>query len=261
MCNIVYMFIAQYAQLPIPASPEVQTINPPNHTNGEVHAREPNLLQGPILAKRNPELDPAIRPIMERVMALPPRYEGIKCGLKEYLVTDRTLNDIAKEYSYTPASLLYWTRKLGLPHRKRGRRILQNPTKDHNRVIALVRQYGVAETARREGVSKQRVSHIVSRWAPELKGQRIHQKTGPSSDRKSRKYKVSFGLSADEWQLLRDSQPIVARPNMSPLEKARVIILRHLKPTGVSANSAVEDSSSPLLQAGHALAVNDVPTV
>ena len=253
--------IAHIAQSPVPASLEVQVVNPPNHSKDDVHALETNLLQGPTLAKPNPNLDPATRPMMDRVMALTPRYGAIKPALKEYLVTDRTLNDIAQEYSCTAAALLYWIRKLGLHHRKRGRRLLQNPTEDHNRVIALVRNYGVAETARREGVSRQRVFHIVCRWAPELKGRRIHQKAGQSSDRQSRKYKVSLELSADEWRLLRASQPVVVRPNMSPLEKARVIILRHLKQAGVSANSAVEDSSPPLLKARHAQAVNAVTAV
>ncbi len=60
--------------------------------------------------------------MLDAVMGLPPEQEGLKRALKEYLVSDQLLKDIASAHSCCPATLIYWARKLGLPQRPRGRR-------------------------------------------------------------------------------------------------------------------------------------------
>ena len=79
----------------VPASLEVQ-----------INRAETNLLQGPALAKPIPELDPEVQKMVAAVMALAPRHDIIKCALKQYLVSDRPLNEIPKEHSYTAPALV-----------------------------------------------------------------------------------------------------------------------------------------------------------
>jgi hypothetical protein len=91
---------------------------------------EPNLLQGPARAKPNPGRDPALQELIDVVTALSPRYGSLKNALKMYLLTDRPLDEIACEHSYTATALVYWIKKLGLPRRRRGRGVVLMPLPD-----------------------------------------------------------------------------------------------------------------------------------
>jgi hypothetical protein len=209
------------------ASPQLRT------TNGD--ANEANLLQGAEFAKPNPVLNPEVQKMVDAIMALAPRYALLKNALKEYILSDKPLIQIASEHSYTPPALTYWIRKLGLPERPRGRPILLNPTGDHLRIIALVRLHGIVETARREGISKQWVSQVVKRWAPELKRKRISRQVVPlhrPPRRAARKIIVSFRLSAAEWQLLLNMQSTSGEEDLSGFEKARAIVLNYIGSSG-----------------------------
>lgn len=177
--------------------------------------------------------------MLDTVMALPPRFASLKLALKSYLVSGAPLIKIASAHSYSAAGLVYWVRKLGLTRRKRGRGFLLAPTEEHKRVIALVGQCGVAEAARRGGVSKQRAWQIISRWAPELKGRRMRPKLLPPLRPKrgpARKVVVSFRLLPDEWQLLLGAPSPSGQLNLSASKKARAILLDHLASCGNKQN-------------------------
>ena len=225
----------------------ISTASPQHHaTDGD--ANEANLLQGPEFAKPNPVLNPEVQKMVDAIMALAPRYSSMKSALKEYLLNDKPLIQIAAEYFYTPSALTYWARKLGLPERPRGRPLLLKPTEDHKRVITLARQHGVAEAARREGISAQRVSQIVSRWAPELKGKRISRIVVPLARpmrRPTRKIIVSFRLSAAEWGRLLNTQLTTDEENLSDFEKARAILLHYLDSTGGNGVEAAQAAPAP----------------
>jgi len=186
--------------------------------------------------------------MVDAIMALAPRYSSMKSALKEYVLSDKPLTQIADEHSYTPPALTYWARKLGLPERRRGRPLLLEPTEDHERVIALVRQHGVPETARREGISRQRVSQIVCRWAPELRGTRTVRTLVPlprPKRRPARKIVVSFRLSAAEWQGLLTTQLNAHEKRLSGFGKARAIVLNFINSSGGDGGNADHDAAAP----------------
>jgi hypothetical protein len=242
------MTIAHSAPLPVPATLEIISNASPQFCTTGGDANKANLLQGPDFAKPNPVLDADVQKMLDSIMALAPRYALLKNALKEYVLTDKPLIQIASEHSYTPPALTYWARKLGLPERPRGRPLLLKPTEDHKRVIALVRQHGVVETARREGISAQWVSQVVKRWAPELKGKRINRTVVPLPQpmrRPARKIVVSFRLSAAEWGRLLDTQLTTDEENLSGFEKARAILLHYLDSTGGDGGEATQAAAAP----------------
>jgi hypothetical protein len=164
-------------------------------------------------------------------MALPARHASMKRALLEYLLTDRPLVEIAKANSYTVPAISYWMKKLKLERRHRGRRPLSQPTAEHQRILELVRSHGVAEAARRTGVSRQRISEVVCRWGPKLKRRRAVQKLVAGTPRKRRVPRdviVSFRISTDEWKRLLSTEPKAGNANLSGFDKARAIVLGFL---------------------------------
>lgn len=221
-------------QLSVPAALESTSTTSPQGHSPAGHGNKTTLLEERHVAKPNPDFDPEMRKLLDAIMRLAPRYALLKKALTEYLLGDQPLKKIASEHLYTPAALVYWIRRLGLPQRPRGRPALLKPTDDHERIIAEVRQYGAAEAARREGISKQRVSQIVQRWAPDLKRKRVRKnvtrlrgKRGPA-----RVIVVSFRLSADEWRLLETAPEASGKLNLSGSKKARAIVLAHITTDG-----------------------------
>src|SRR5712675_642700 len=93
-------------------------------------------------------------------------------ALVDLVCSDNTAKFVAERYCLNPSSLHYWGKRVGLPLRQRGRRASLEPTPKHARILELVRNYGITGAARRVGVSKQRVYHIVCRWEPGLRGRR-----------------------------------------------------------------------------------------
>jgi hypothetical protein len=223
---------------PLPPSSTLSTVCP-QHQRGAIDDNL-TLRQAAPLANLNSDLNPAVQKNMERIMTLPSRCDTIRNGLKAYLLTNRTLAEIAKQHSCTAAALLHWVRKLGLPNRKRGRRVDLQPTETHLRVIGLVRKFGAAETARRQGVSRQRISKVVCRWAPELKGRKRSEKPSnkpPPKPRERRTIIISFRLSKHEWQSLQSISLMPKVLRSSGAKKARAIVLKYL----MRSNSSVVD--------------------
>lgn len=210
------------------------------------------VLEPQALANRNPDTNPEVKRMLDNVSALPPRLEAIKRALREYLTSDQPLKEIAQQHSYTAAALLYWIRKLGLNHRPRGRQVMRRPNRNHRRIVELVRQYGVSETSRREGVSKQRISAIICRWAPELKGKRRVRNLVIAKPRKSRQLKrviISFRISDEDCRLLLDSPTVGNGLKTSGSARARGIVLNHLRSrqnhaTGAANNQSISPSGA-----------------
>ena len=219
------------AQLLVPATLEIISNASPEHHVADGDANEVNLLQGPDFAKPNLVLDPEVQKMLDTIMALAPRHASMKSALKEYILSDKPLTQIANEHSYTPPALIYWIRKLGLPERPRRRPLLLEPTEQSKRIVLLVRQYGIKEAARRGGISRQRVSQIVCRWALGFKGRQVLHKVAslPKSNRRSpRNIVVSFRVSTDEWRRLLATKPTTGGECLSGFGKARAIVLRYL---------------------------------
>ena len=127
--------------------------------------------------------------------------------------------------------LSHCSKAVGLPMRQRGRRALNGPTLEHQRILALVKTEGISGTARQVGVSKQWICYVVKKWAPGLKGPPRPSKASKASPRIRRPRRtviVSFRLSNDEWNLLLSSNFITVKHNMSGRQKARAILLHHI---------------------------------
>lgn len=251
MCTVVHMmYICCAHQLAPPLSALSDSSQQAQSAGSNSKA---TVGEAELLANSNPDSSPNVQSMIDAVTALASEHRGVKSALKEYLVSDRTLKDLAHAHSCCPATLTYWIHKLGLPQRTRGRRKLLTPTKKHLRVINLVRVHGIAGAARREGISKQRASKIVRLWAPELKGR--HKRFGPlppPKRREPRKIVVSFRLSENEWRLLQAAPLMPGWSKMSVFAKARAIILKHLKVQGddetgsdyVTAGTALDDPNA-----------------
>jgi hypothetical protein len=142
-----------------------------------------------------------------------------------------TAKAIAEKYGLHPSFLSNCRRAVGLPKCQRGRRALIHPTLEHQRILDLVRTDGISGTARKVGLSKQRVFSLVKRWTPGLKGLRPPSKTVSSPRRNHsprRMVVVSFRLSSDEWNQLLTLRTVAGGQNMSGCQVARAILLHHI---------------------------------
>lgn len=209
--------------------------------------REPSLLRCFLSANSNPGHGVVSRKLVDTVMTLAPRHAYLKSPLLEYLLTNRPLVEIAKKHSCTISALVYRATKLGFPTRRRGRRVLLAPAAAHNRVIALVREYGVAEAARRASLSRQRVYQILYRWAPEWKGRWPLQdamRQQPPKRRTTRSVVIAFRLTRDEWKSLQATKPSSGASDLSANEWAREVVLRHLATATGTGCASAQDSTA-----------------
>jgi hypothetical protein len=175
--------------------------------------------------------------VVAAIMALERKRPALMSALVDCVCTDDTAKAIARRYSIHPSVLSYWTTGVGLPKRERGRPALLEPTLEHERILELVRKHGVAETARRVGVSKQRIHHVVCRWEPRLKGRRSRLKAQATPKREPRVLRnivVSFRISTAEWHRLLATHPTADEKRSSGFGKARAIVLNYLGPSRVS---------------------------
>src|SRR2546428_95313 len=190
----------------------------------------------------------ATEAVITAIMALGSKKPALMSAIVDCVCSDDTATEIAHRYSIHASVLSYWSRRFGLPLRRRGRRALRHPAPAHLHLIELVRAHGVSEAARRTGISKQRASQIVGRWAPELKGQRKHRNAKPLPRRKRhslRSIVVSVRISADEYQRLLAAKPTVAEAGLSGFGKARAIVLGHLAPPVGDGNAPAHASALP----------------
>ena len=173
----------------------------------------------------------ATKEVVTAITALGLKKPALMPALVDCACSDDTAKAIAHRYSIHESVISYWSRRLGLPKRRRGRRALLHPTPEHKKILELVRLHGVAQTARRVGASKQRVYQLVCRWEPELRGHRTAVKVTTVARRKrrpARKIVVSFRLSNNVWKLLSAATPIAGEPRLSGPRKARAIVMNFI---------------------------------
>jgi hypothetical protein len=242
------------APLSIPTKSEFQTTTLGSEKTGEAHTNQTSLLKRPPPAKPIPSPDRDLQKLADVVMARAPCHGSLKSALKRYLLSSLPLAAIANEQLCTVSGLVYWIRKLELPRRRRGRRLLLKPTVEHERVLALVREYGAVEAARRAVVSRQRVYQILSRWAPEWKRHWIPRK--PTRRPRRRRHAlptvvVSFRITVSEWELLLATQPPSGQFNLSGFAKARWIVRDFLASGGDNGLVPVTNPSFRRSGTGH----------
>jgi hypothetical protein len=153
---------------------------------------------------------------------------NLKSALIAYLTTPALSKDIACKHGFTAAVLSHWARKLGLPLRGRGRRPLIRATRQHRRILNLVRKHGMAATARRIGCSRQHVHQIVARRAPELHAVLPRSNSTRRIRRTPREFVVSFRLTMGELKALANVEGLKVRRGVSTNAKAREVILQFL---------------------------------
>jgi transposase-like protein len=155
--------------------------------------------------------------VLAAIMELAPKKPALISALIDCACSAETATEVARRHSLHKSVLSYWSRQLGLPKRRRGRRAFLRPTPELQRILELVREHGVVETARRIGVSKQRVSQIAQRWKDYLpvRALRVQAPVGGDRGKEIAKRKeprirvISFRLSLTELQLLRQRYPEV----------------------------------------------------
>ena len=145
---------------------------------------------------------------------------------------ERPLKLLAEKFGTSPSAIIYQARKAGVPGRKRGRPALLNPTAKHEQIFELVRNYYMAEAARQAGVSRQYVFSLIRHRAPELIKHRTKKNTtNPSPCRQHRPRRhivVSFRLSDNELNRLRNVNIRSVKPVKSLFDKARAIVLQKI---------------------------------
>ena len=144
---------------------------------------------------------------------------------------ERPLAVLSAKYGVSPSTIVYQARKKGVGGRKRGRPVIATPTAEHQRILDLVRSHGAAEAARRADVSKQYISSLIRRRAPELAGHRATKNIVTSStprQRQRRTIVVSFRISEDELKRLKATKQNYANHHMTDFEKARAMVLAQI---------------------------------
>ena len=156
-------------------------------------------------------------------------------ALVDLVCSDNTAKVVAERYSLNPSSLHFWSKRVGLPLRQRGRRSSLEPTAKNARILKFVRAHGITGAARRIGLSKQRVYWVVCRWEPELRGRRstVKPMVVPRPSRSpARNIIVCFRISTDEWQRLLTAAPVDGENKKSGFSKARAIVLKYISGPG-----------------------------
>ena len=155
-----------------PATLEVNQFNQPPRRERQSDDNALIVLRDPREANAKLVTAKAEDEVVAAIMALATTKPVLMSALVDCVCTDDTAKAISNRYSLHQSTLSYWNRQVGLPKRRRGRRALLQPTAEHKQILELVRNHGISGAARRASISKQRVSQIVCRWAPELKGRR-----------------------------------------------------------------------------------------
>lgn len=186
--------------------------------------------------------------LVAAIIALGTKKPELMSALMDRACSDDTSRAIAQRYSVHESTLSCWTKRIGLPMRRRGRPVLKEPTAEHLRILELVRMYGGAEAARRIGVSRQWVSRIVCEWEPQLGGRRRTAKATtvrPHERRPRWNLVISFRMSAIEWDRLLAAQVTDGDSKLSGPSKARAIVLNHIAPSGSDGDKPTDSSVSP----------------
>jgi len=169
--------------------------------------------------------------VVSSILSLAPTKPAVMSALVDLACSDETAKAIAERYALTASFVHYWGKRVGLPKRQRGRRMLLEPTPRHARILELVRAHGITEAARRVGISRQRAHAVVCRWEPALRGRRpvVKLTVLPRPERHPpRVVVVSFRISTGDWERLLNATPVGGEGEMSGFAKARAIVLSHL---------------------------------
>lgn len=202
-------------------------------TQNEPHQNNHNgiVLLNPIEAKEKLRKANVAAEVIAAIVALGAKQPGLMSAQVECACSNDTAKAIAQRYSIPASTLSYCCRAVGLPKRRRGRRPNSQPTSKNQRILDLVKANGVTATARRMGVSKQRVSYVVKTWEPGLKGPQKQSKVVspfPREHGPRRTVIITFRLSIVEWNQLLASKVIGEQQNLSGRQKARAILLHHI---------------------------------
>jgi hypothetical protein len=168
--------------------------------------------------------------VASAIVALGVKEPALMSALVECVCSNDTAMAIAQRYCIHPSTLSHYSKVVGLPKRRRGRRPNSQPTSMHQKILDLAKTHGLAGTARRIGVSKQWISYVVKKWGPGLKGPREPVEIVTPSPRKHgpRTVIVSFRLSDEEWQQLVSAKPKLASQKWSPGNHARAMVLEQI---------------------------------
>lgn len=134
--------------------------------------------------------------------------------LLEFVNSPLSTAEIAARYGISPATLTVRAKKAGLPLRKRGRRLLKEPTAHQKKILAFATIHGCQRAALRFEMTKQRVNTLQHRWESWVA---LNIDCGPKATtlRKANQYTVRFRLGPDCFNQLKK---LLRHPWFSRLE-------------------------------------------
>lgn len=106
--------------------------------------------------------------------------------------------ELAQRHQVSRSTITYWTKKAGLPLKRRGRSCLAEPNAAQREVIELSKSLKQTQIAQRFNISKQRVQQILKRWAHLLPKPIVNPTAPPSQlpQREVRERIICFRLTS-----------------------------------------------------------------
>jgi hypothetical protein len=192
----------------------------------------------------------ATKAMITGVLAIGMKKPALMSALVDRFCSTEASKAIAERYSVNESVLSWRSKRLGFPERRRGRPSLLVPTPKHQRILRLVSQRGIVETAKEVHLSKQRVHQITRRWSPGLKSPRPMPKRkgsfGRKQDHVQRSLVVSFRITSGQWQRLLAAQLTGGDHMRSGGEKARAIVLKFIDSPDGGPNGVAQYSTRPV---------------
>ena len=150
--------------------------------------------------------------------------------MRDYVEGKKSVVEIANNYGITPGALTMRAKKLGLPLRGRGRWRLKSPTALQKEIIAVAEKESCQQTAKKFGISKQRVSQIVRRWTNKSPSRETYggqaQQATPPGPRHTKVHVISFRVDDQVFaRLSRELQRSLFNDLDSPSEVARELLM------------------------------------
>ncbi len=178
---------------------------------------------------------PAIS-VCKRGPGRPKNGEGIdpERVLRDYLEGEHTVAQIGRMHGVSAVTVCNLVARAGVPRRRRGRRVLQEPSERDRAILEAVKLRNFEDVGREYGVSRQRIEQITKRWRdwnPVERDLALRAAACVSPARSKRALKsciVSFRLTAEEAARLSQYQMSLGlRTSRNPAnEAARRIVVR-----------------------------------